>query len=98
MCFEEGLSFQECIRKYAETIFIDLIGCIPPWFTGDKETMCGHSFTKVEYENISNIVRYIAYEEHFKGLCLGLSLLDIFDFLARAGRYAHAQSCRLCKT
>ena len=155
--YEEGRSFQECIKNYAETVFNDKIGCIPPWFTGDKEKMCGHSFTKLEYENISKLVRDIAYEEHFKdcqrpckrmeiesrlrlkssgfkvgkakgvvtlrfypqvvtiesvsimtlldlmsniggilGLCLGLSLLDIFDFLASAGRYA--QSYRLCKT
>ena len=155
--YEEGRSFQECIKNYAETIFNDKIDCVPPWFTGDKEKMCGHSFTKLEYENISKLVRDIAYEEHFKdclrpckrmeiesrqrlkssgtklgkakgvvtlrfypqvvtiesvsimtlldlmsniggllGLCLGLSLLDIFDFFARAGRYA--QSCRLCKT
>ena len=144
-----GQSFQECIRNYAEKVFNEKIGCVPPWFTGEKEKMCSHSFTRLAYENISNLVRDIAYEEHFAdclrpckrmeiesrlrlkssgskngstkgivilrfypqvvkienipimkildlvsniggifGLCLGLSLLDIYDFMVGLAKYA----------
>ena len=45
--------YYNCVKQKFEEIFINLIKCVPPWFTDDQEKVCQYKDIQVAKQNVT---------------------------------------------
>ena len=65
-------SYYNCVQLKFEKIFIDLIKCVPPWFTDDQRKVC-------QYKD-NQVAKQIVMRQGYKDKVLGKSLFFFFIF------------------